>query len=153
MPDSPHHETLRRLVQLHERDLADLEERASTLQKAIRRRAPEKGAKRPVAKAVSRADLAAIERAVEKHKHIIKIASDERTVKLLEAIADDIELAHEIAKNPREFAADHGIELPPTIVIRVSFAGQDVAARLSNFDEDLAFNVMWTRNGFQVPAE
>ncbi|QCX81446.1 hypothetical protein C9F11_39320 [Streptomyces sp. YIM 121038] len=152
MPANPHQATLQRLAELHRADLADLHQQARRLREMLRRRPPwPEPPKPPLSREVLSGDLAGVERAIAKHDRIVELARDERVGEVLQAVADDPDLAREAAADPSAFAARHGIDLPATLVVTVLVAGRDVSARFSNADPDMPFEVAWTRDGFQAP--
>jgi len=153
MPDNPHQATLQPYLELHQADLADLREQADTLREMLRRRPPDDAPKPPPSRSALQSDLASVERSISTHEQVIGLARDERVGEVLQAVADDPELAREAAADPRAFAARHGLELPGTMVINILVAGRDVSARISNLDPDMPFEITWTQDGFQAPPE
>jgi hypothetical protein len=153
MPDNPHQATLQRLLKLHQADLADLREQADRVREMLRR-PPRDDAPKPLpSRSALQSDLASIERAISKHEQAIGLLRDERVGEVMQAIANDPELAREAAADPRAFAARHGFELPDTMVINMLVAGRDVSARVLNLDPDMPFEITWTQDGIQAPPE
>ncbi|MFF1717412.1 hypothetical protein [Streptomyces sp. NPDC058268] len=155
MPDNPHQVTLQRLLILHQEDLADLRTQALRLREMLHRRPPRPDAspKPPPSRAALQRDLAGIERAISKHEQIIGFGDDERVGEMLQAIANDLDLARQAADAPHAFAARWGLELPATLVIDPLIVGSEVSARVRNLDPDMPFEITWTQDGFQAPAE
>jgi hypothetical protein len=151
MPGNPHQATLQPYLELHQADLADLREQADKIREMLDRPSPGDAPKPPPQRSALQSDLVAIERSISKHEQVIGLARDERVGELLQAIADDPELAREAAGDPRAFAARRGLELPDTMVIIMFVADRDVSARISNFDPDMPFEIAWTQDGFQPP--
>jgi hypothetical protein len=153
MPDNPHLATLQPYLELHEADLADLREQADILREMLRRQPPDDAPKPPLPREALQSDLESTERSISKHEQVIDLARDERVGELLQAVADDPDLAREAAEDPHAFAVRHGLELPDTMVINVLMAGRDVSARFSSLDPDMPFELTWTQDGFQPPPE
>jgi hypothetical protein len=153
MPDNPHQATLQPYLELHEADLADLHEQADRLREMLRRQPPDDAPKPPLSRSALQSDLASVERSISKHEQAIGLARDERVGELLQAVADNPELAREVAADPRAFAARHGFEVPNTIDFNLLVAGRDVSARIRNVDPDMPFEISWTQDGFQAPPE
>jgi hypothetical protein len=153
MPDNPHQSTLHPYIELHQADLADLREHANTLREMLRRQPPDDAPKPPPPRLALQSDLASVKRSISKHEEVISLARNERVGEILQAIADDPELAREAAADPPAFAAQAGLELPDTMIIKLFVAGNEVSARISNLDPDLPFEITWTQHGFQAPPE
>jgi hypothetical protein len=153
MPDNPHQATLQPFLERHQADLADLREQADTLREMLSRQPHDDAPKPPPTQAALQSDLATVERSISKHEQIIGLARDERVGELLQAVANDPELARKAAADPRAFAVAHGLELPDTLVINMLVAGRYVSARISNLDPDMPFALAWTQIGFQAPPE
>ncbi len=150
MSESPHLATLDPYLQLHEADIVELRERADALRKMLGSEPPDDAPKPPPLPSVLRGDLDNVERAIAKHEHMVTLGRNERVGELLRAIADDPDLAVEVAADPRAFAAQQGFELPDTIDVEMLVVGSDVSARFSSRDPDVPFDITWTRDGFQA---
>jgi hypothetical protein len=153
MPDNPHQATLQPFIGFHQADLAELREQADKLREMLRRRPPKDAPKPPPPRSALQGDLATVERTISKHEQVIALARNERVTEVLQAVANDPELAREAAVDPRAFAARHDLHLPDTMVINMLVAGRDVSARISNLDPDMPFEIVWTQDGFQAPPE
>ncbi|MCE0764771.1 hypothetical protein LWC35_17920 [Pseudonocardia kujensis] len=153
MPDNPHLASLQPYLELHKADIADLREQADVLREMLRRPPPADAPKSPLSPSILESDLKSVERSISTHERLIRLGRDERVGEVLQAVADDPELAREAAVDPRAFAARRGLELPDTFVIKMVVAGRDVSARINNLDPDVPFEITWTQDGFQAPPE
>lgn len=149
MSDHPHLATLRPYVEQHQTDLTDLRTRVDRLREMLERPPDDRSPKPPPPRSELENDLAAAERTMAKHEQVIGLAGEERVGELLRALAEDPDLAREVAADPRAFATRQGFELPDSITVEIFIAGRDVSARFSSQDPDMPFNITWSRDGFQ----
>jgi hypothetical protein len=130
-----------------------LREVAETLRKALRRKPPADSPKPSPSESTLKRELVGVERSISKHEQVVSLARDKRVGQVLQALADDRDLAREAAADPYAFATGRGLELPETMVIDVVVAGSDIYARIANIDEDVPFQITWTEIGFQAPPD
>jgi len=145
--------TLQPYLELHEADLARMRKHEEALLAEIRRPPRPQGlAKRPL-REILRRNLAQLQRTIATHERFMELARDPRVGELLHAVAEDSRQAREAAADPRAFAARTGLELPETLVVHVWLVADEVFARIVNLDDDMPFDITWSRDGFPPPPQ
>jgi hypothetical protein len=113
----------------------------------------ERSAKDPPDQATLRAERERVEQSIATHKMLIELGRDARVGATLAAVAADRELARLAAADPVGFAAERGIALPENMRLNMQVDDSSMSLRISHYDPDVPFVLVWTPEGFQPPVE
>lgn len=115
--------------------------------------AEEPSAKNPPDQATLRAERERVERSIATHKMLIELGRNARVGAALAEVAADRQLARLAAADPVGFAAERGITLPENMRLHMVVDDSTMSLRISHYDPDVPFVLVWTPEGFQPPAE
>lgn len=152
MPNVDHQATtLRPYIELHEAELTELRKREAVVREMLHHR-PIREPKPLPSPALLKRDLESIQTKIAKHEEAIRLARQDNVGKLLQAVADNPEVAAQLTADPYAFAASNGFHLPDGVTIEVVTTATGVAMHISSLDPDMPFQITWTEAGFQMPS-
>ncbi len=155
MPLPPSHlDTLEQHARVHRQQIAELHRLLETLKRQITLRQAGQGddpnpKPEGIPGLVAEAEL--VERQIRRHEELLALGQNERLLNALSELLDDPEFARAAARDPRGYARDHGIEMPPNMDLTLSFRDGKIEMLIAYYDKLAPFMITWNNDGFSPP--
>lgn len=155
MPLPPSHlETLNQHMSVHRQRIAELRQLLETLRQEIARREARKGSDpnpKPEGIPGLVGEFKLVERAIGRHEELLALGQDERLLNALGELLDNPKLARAASRDPRGYARQHGVELPPNMDVTLSLRDDQIEMLVAYYDELVPFVLTWNNDGFSPP--
>jgi xanthine/CO dehydrogenase XdhC/CoxF family maturation factor len=100
-----------------------------------------------------RLQIAALEAEASAHEMMLRLGRDPELLRALDELHDQPDLAERIAKDPRAFFEERGIELPDAASVTVTTDPERSAVEARFDNSPVAYGVGWSRaDGFYLIA-
>jgi hypothetical protein len=149
-----HLATLKRLLENHRQEVAELRAAYRDLAAEIeRRKAGEWRDPNPKPQGIPGLvnHLELVGRQLKAHEELIRFGEDDRLHVALGELAENRDVALEAARDPRAFARSRGVALPPYLDLQVLVRQKTVEVRATNLDELAPTVIVWNEDGFSTP--
>jgi hypothetical protein len=158
MPLPPSHlDTLEPHTRRHRQRMAELHQRHETLKREITLREEGHGRDpnpKPEGIPGLVAELQLLEHEIRRHEELMALGQNERLLNALGELLDDPQLAQAASRDPRGYARQLGVDLPPNMDVTLSLRGDEIEMRVAYYDELAPFQLTWNTNGFSLlPGE
>jgi hypothetical protein len=155
MPLPPSHlDTLEQHARAHRQEIAELHQLLETLKRQITLRQAGQGEDpnpKPEGIPGLVAEAGLVERQIRRHEELLALGQDEHLLNALGELLDNPELAQAAARDPRGYARDHDIELPPNMDLALSFRDGQIEMLIAYYDDLAPFMITWNNDGFSPP--
>lgn len=155
MPLPPSHlDTLEKHMRIHHQRIAELRQQLETLSRELTLREAGQGSDpnpKPEGIPGLVAQLGLIEREIRRHEELLALGQDERLLNALGELLDNPELARAASRDPRGYARERGVELPPKMEVTLRFHDGRIEMLIAYYDELAPFLITWNNDGFTPP--
>jgi hypothetical protein len=141
-------------MRLHRQRIAELRQLLEMLRRQITLRQAGEGSDpnpKPdgIPGLVAEAEL--VEREIHSHEKLLTLGQDEHLLNALGEMLDDPGLAQAASRDPRGYARERGVELPPNMDLALSFRSGRIEVLITYYDKLAPFLLVWNNDGFRPP--
>ena len=92
-----------------------------------------------------------IEKEIRIHEALLALGRTQKHLDILGELAADPALARDAARDPKAFAEERGVSIPPNLALELHVVQNRVSLRVTHYCAIAPFVLTWNSNGFSVP--